>query len=328
MVDSGTIDAVLGPVFDRDAQRATTFAGANDMTSVGSLDEVLDRCDAVWVCTPTTAHGEAVEAAAAAGTAVFCEKPLDRDLAGVRRMVSVVTAHDVQAQVGLVLRSAPVFRALRDVLASGELGVSMAAVFRDDQYFPTQGHYASTWRSDVDVAGGGCLLEHSIHDLDILRFCLGEVVEVSARTANFAGHRGIEDVAGVQLRFRSGATADLVSVWHDILSRPSTRRLEVFCERGLAWLDDDFLGPLHIETSDGVDVRPCSSPGWVDDLPLPRDRIGRAVRLYAAADRAFVDALQRGDAPEPSFVEAEAAHVLADAAYRSAAGGGAPITLG
>ena len=51
----------------------------------------------------------------------------------------------------------------------------MAAVFRDDQYFPIQGTYASRWRADVAQAGGGCLIEHSIHDVDILRFCFGEV---------------------------------------------------------------------------------------------------------------------------------------------------------
>ena len=64
----------------------------------------------------------------------------------------------------------------------------MAAIFRDDQYFPIQGTYASQWRADVTQAGGGCLIEHSIHDVDILRFCFGEVDELSARTANFSGH--------------------------------------------------------------------------------------------------------------------------------------------
>ena len=58
---------------------------------------------------------------------------------------------------------------------AGSLGAPMAAVFRDDQYFPIRGTYASQWRADVAQAGGGCLIEHSIHDVDILRFCFGEV---------------------------------------------------------------------------------------------------------------------------------------------------------
>ena len=82
------------------------------------------------------------------------------------------------SQSGLVLRSAPVFRELRDLVQGGTLGAPMAAVFRDDQYFPIQGTYASQWRADVAQAGGGCLIEHSIHDLDILRFCFGDVDSV------------------------------------------------------------------------------------------------------------------------------------------------------
>ena len=75
----------------------------------------------------------------------------------------------------------------------------MAAVFRDDQYFPIQGTYASKWRADVTQAGGGCLIEHSIHDVDILRFCFGDVAAVAARTANVAGHEGVEDLASVSM---------------------------------------------------------------------------------------------------------------------------------
>ena len=142
---------------------------------VADAGEVARRCDAVWVCTPTAAHRAAVDEAVAAGCAVFCEKPLDRDLAGARALVEAVAAAGVPSQSGLVLRSAPVFRALRDLIAGGSLGAPMAAVFRDDQYFPIQGTYASRWRAEVAQAGGGCLIEHSIHDVDILRFCFGEV---------------------------------------------------------------------------------------------------------------------------------------------------------
>ena len=226
-----------------------------------------------------------------------------------------------------MLRFAPVFRALRDLLASGELGAPMTAIFRDDQYFPVQGVYGSTWRGDVEVAGGGCLIEHSIHDLDILRFCLGEVTEVTGRTANFSGHEGVEDLATVSLRFASGASAELVSVWHDILSRGSTRRVEVFCRQGMAWLDNDFLGPLHVQTTAGTEVRPCPPPGWVRDLALGDDDIGLAISAYVEADRAFLDAVSSGRAPEPSFAEAVVAHRLVDAAYRSSAAGGTPVTM-
>jgi predicted dehydrogenase len=203
----------------------------------------------------------------------------------------------------------------------------MAAVFRDDQYFPIRGTYASQWRADVAQAGGGCLIEHSIHDVDILRFCFGEVDEVAARTANHAGHEGIEDMASVSLSFSSGLEAHLTSVWHDILTRGSTRRVEVFCREGMVWLEDEFRGPLHVQTSEGSEVRPCPSPEWVDALPLANDEVGLAVRAYVEADRTFVDAVTGGWAPEPGLDVALSAHRLVDAAYRSASGGGVPVPL-
>ena len=212
-------------------------------------------------------------------------------------------------------------------MQGGTIGAPMAAVFRDDQYFPIQGTYASQWRADAAQAGGGCLIEHSIHDLDILRFCFGEVESVMARTANHAGHEGIEDLAAVTLSFASGFEAQLTSVWHDILSRGSTRRLEVFCREGMVWLDDEFRGPLHVQTSAGTEVRACPSPPWVDALPLADDEVGVALRAYVEADRGFADAVVAGRQPEPGLEVALQAHRLVDAAYRSAAGGGAPITV-
>jgi predicted dehydrogenase len=327
LIDGGVIDADIAVVLDQSEKRAHRFAGAFGAEVANDLAELMDRCDAVWVCTPTVAHRSAVDAALSAGCAVFCEKPLATDLAGAQSLVQAVAAAAVPAQTGLVLRSAPVFRSLRELVASGTFGRPMAAIFRDDQYFPIQGTYASQWRADVTQAGGGCLIEHSIHDVDILRFCFGEVAQVSARTGNFSGHQGIEDLASVSLSFTSGLEAHLTSVWHNILSRGSTRRIELFCQEGMVWLDDEFRGPLHLQTSTDDREIPCPSPKWVDDLPLSHDEMGLAVRAYVEADRGFVDAVVAGHAPSPGLQEALVAHQLVDAAYRSAGTGGGPISL-
>jgi predicted dehydrogenase len=329
MIDGGVIDASIVAVHDpreRQAQRFLDVVGGEGARLAADATEVAEQADVVWVCTPTSTHRQALDAALAAGRPVFCEKPLDRDLAGARAMAESAAASGLATQCGLVLRSAPVFRALRDLVAGGTLGAPMAAIFRDDQFFPIQGHYASTWRSDLEQAGGGCLIEHSIHDVDILRYCFGEVRQVSARTANFAGYEGIEDLAAVTMSFESGFEAQLTSVWHNILTRGSTRRLEVFFREALVWLDDEFRGPLHIQTEAGTEVRHCPSPDWVDTVPLPDDEVGLALRAYVEADRTFIDAVTAGTAPEPSLAEAVEAHRLVDAAYRSAASG-APVLL-
>jgi myo-inositol 2-dehydrogenase/D-chiro-inositol 1-dehydrogenase len=328
LIDGGVVDAAIVAVYDERERRARGFAetlGGQGVEVVADAAEVARRCDAVWVCTPTSAHRVAVDEALAAGRAVFCEKPLDVDLARATELVDAVGASGVASQSGLVLRTAPVFRELRDLVQDGTLGAPMAAIFRDDQYFPIRGTYASQWRADVSQAGGGCLIEHSIHDLDILRYCFGDVDSVVARTANHAGHQGIEDLAAVTLSFASGFEAQLTSVWHDIMSRGSTRRLEVFFRQGMVWLDDEFRGPLHIQASESTEIRACPSPPWVDALPLADDEVGLAVRAYVEADRAFVDAVMGGRPPEPGLDVALEAHRLVDAAYRSAADGGAPI---
>ncbi len=330
LIDGGVVDAAIVAVHDQRERRARGFAealGGEDVAVVSDAAEVARRCDAVWVCTPTSAHRAGVDEALAAGRAVFCEKPLDVDLARATQLVDEVAASGVASQSGLVLRSAPVFRGLRDLVQGGTMGAPMAAVFRDDQYFPIQGTYASQWRADVSQAGGGCLIEHSIHDLDILRFCFGDVDSVVARTANHAGHPGVEDLAAVTLSMASGFEAQLTSVWHDIMSRGSTRRLEVFFRQGMVWLDDEFRGPLHMQTSEGTEVRDCPSPPWVDALPLADDEVGLAVRAYVEADRAFIDAVTGGQRPEPGLDIALEAHRLVDAAYRSAADGGVPIPV-
>ena len=318
IIKGGLVDASVVATFDVDPTRAEAFARAHGADVAAGADALLDGVDAVWVCTPTSSHRALVEAAARRGVAIFCEKPLAPTLAEAEALTRAAAAGRVPAQVGLVLRTSPVFVALREVVGSGRLGRPMAVSFRDDQFFPIQGHYGSTWRSDVTVAGAGTLLEHSIHDLDVLRHCLGEVTEVTARTANYAGHEGIEDVAVTLLAFASGATASLVSVWHDVLTRPSGRRVEVFCQRGLVWLDDDFAGPLHVETTAGAEVRPCPPPGWVTALPWPDDRTMIVVAHYAEANRAFLDAIATGRAPDPGLEEGLVAHRLADAVYRSA----------
>jgi predicted dehydrogenase len=228
-----------------------------------------------------------------------------------------------------VLRHAPVFRAVAELVHSGRYGRPLAAVLRDDQYFPIQGVYASSWRADPSRAGGGTLIEHSIHDVDLLRWILGDPVDVSARTACMFGHEGVDDVATLTFRYGSGSAATIMSVWHQILTRGSSRRLEVFCEEALLWTDDDHLGPLHVETSSGEEVVTPPPPEWINRLSVP-EVLAKPLAQYAEPSKHFLDALSR-DGNEarghPDARIALEAHGLVDLAYRSAADGGASMRV-
>ena len=135
--------------------------------------------DAVWVCTWTAAHLEAVDARGrrrARRVLREAARPDVRRLRARRGRCSSGCPH----QVGLVLRYAPVFAQAAEIVASGKYGRPLATTLRDDQYFPIQGLYGSTWRKDVASAGGGTLIEHSIHDVDVLRWMLGDPETVAA----------------------------------------------------------------------------------------------------------------------------------------------------
>jgi predicted dehydrogenase len=304
-------------VFDPDRGRAERFAAASGATVGASEDEVLDGCDAVYVCTWTAEHPRLVAAAAERGLAVFCEKPLAVDLAGADAMVDAVEHAGVVNQVGLVLRHSPAFGLLKALAADPASGRPMNIVFRDDQYLPVQGLYASTWRGDVTKAGGGTLLEHSIHDLDLLEWLLGPITSVAARSAAFHAIEGIEDSVTVLLTFAGGAVGSLTSVWHDLLERPSLRRVELLSERAHITVDGDWWGPVEWQAQGQASVQLEG-----DDLQAEAARRGAAL---GNPDGLFVAAVAEGKPAWPSFAEARRAHVLADAVYRSAASAGTPV---
>jgi predicted dehydrogenase len=185
--------------------------------------------------------------AAANGKHIFCEKPLATNLADVQEMVA---ATERRREDGRRLDPAPLTdpHGPESLMTDSTLGRLMAIVFRDDQFFPVQGHYGSEWRKDRHIVGSGTLLEHSIHDADILLWLGGEVTGVRGSVGNFAGFEGVEDLATAHLEFASGAKGELISIWHSVLGRPSTRRIEVFMEKGVFFLDNDFLGPIQMQT--------------------------------------------------------------------------------
>jgi predicted dehydrogenase len=310
-------------VHDPDAGRAERFAEAQGARSVDSVEEVLDLCDVVFVCTWTAAHRGIVEEVAAAGLPVFCEKPLGVDLADAVAVAGAALACPVNA-VGLVLRTSPALLAVRELLEDPESGELMAVVFRDDQYIPVQGMYESTWRGDPARCGSGTLLEHSIHDVDLLEWLAGPIRTVAAQQSFHHGIPGIEDCVSTVGRFESGATFTLTSVWHDVLDRPSQRRMELFCRNRLITLEGDVFGPVHLHSD-------AASSSLADDelVDWLRGR-GVALRSTESALLAAVDGLATGRSPEgvrPDARDALRAHVLVDSLYRSADAGGVLVEV-
>lgn len=310
--------AHISCIFDIDGERSADLATEVGAIASPSLEALMAESDAVFVCTWTSEHAGIVAATARVGLPVFSEKPLSTDLASASSMLALVEESDIVHQVGLVLRYSPAFALLRNLIQDERSGQLLTVQMRSDQYIPIQGAYASTWRADVSRAGAGVLLEHSIHDLDILDLLFGPVIGVNCITRNLHGYPGIDDIALVQLHVTSGAPVGLTTLWHDILERPEARRLEVFCERLWCALDGNyFSGPV---TWRRVGESKHSVAGH---------------ELIAAADSsttfnedaAFVGSVLSGRPAYPDFAIGVRAHELVDAAYRSASIGGERVAI-
>jgi predicted dehydrogenase len=332
LIKTGLIDAKYHAVCDVDRKRAQSFAEATDAPLVSTdWHEVVDSPDVnvVYICVPTAAHKELVLSATELGKHVFCEKPLATNQADVEEMVTAVDRAGVKAGVGLILRHSPILTVLKSLTEGPGLGRLMTIVFRDDQFFPIQGHYRSEWRKDRSVAGAGTLLEHSIHDVDVLRWFGGEVVSLRGTTRNFASHEGIEDLATAHLDFASGAQAQLTSVWHNVVTRPSSRRLELFYENGYFHIDEDFSGPIDVHTQPAGAT--LITEGEVRERYLRlvglREREFGDALGYSLEDYFFLDSVAWGRQPFPDVGVALQAHRIVDAIYRSAAAGGNEISL-
>jgi predicted dehydrogenase len=308
-------------VHDLDAERAQAFADRVGAEVLGE-EEVLDAVDAVFVTTWTSEHERLVAAAAERGVAVFCEKPLAFDAADAQRMVDAVESAGVVNQVGLILRFMPQCLRAKALVADERAGRLLAVSFRDDQFIPIQSHYGSTWRIDPERCGRGTLLEHSIHDVDVMQWMCGPVESVTGTVREIHGYPGIDDVAVARLDFANGAVASLTSIWHDIVDRPSLRNVEVFCENLYVHLDGEATSPLTwqftgepVQTLAGDALaRACIDAGLAtgrEIAPVPGGAMFNPLT-------SFLDAIAAG-APSPlPLREALPAHRIVDAIYASA----------
>jgi predicted dehydrogenase len=153
------------------------------------------------VATPNATHVEVATDCLQRGVPVLVEKPVAGSVSEAQRLVDVQIHSKTPVLVGHHRRHNPVNRRARDIIRAGHLGrlvaVSALATFlKPDAYFDV------AWRCQ---AGGGPILINLIHDIDLLRFLLGEIVSVQANSSNAVRGFEVEDTAAAVLRFASGA---------------------------------------------------------------------------------------------------------------------------
>lgn len=299
-------------VTDDDADRGARWAAAHDVAWMSSVDELFDAgVDAVAVCSETVHHRRFVERAAAAGVAVLCEKPLATTDDDAHAIVDVCASKGVALMTAFPMRFSPPMQEVVGQLSSGALGQVYACSGTNQGELPT---HDAAWFGDAQLAGGGAVMDHTVHLADVLRWYLGEdPVEVYAAT-NRVLHRDevtVETGGLLMLTYPSGVFATIDCSWSKPRTYPTWGglTLQLVGERGVIGVD---AFSQHLTVYGGA-YGQLGWPAWGSDAN------------QGMVDE-FVDAVGEQRRPAVSGEDGLAATRVALAAYRSAASG-EPVRL-
>jgi predicted dehydrogenase len=271
-----------------------------------SLDEALERCDAVVISAPTFTHRDLAVRAAEAGKHVFCEKPMALTLAECDDMTEAAERAGVVLQIGFMRRFQPEFVEARRRIEAGDVGEPMVikSLTRGPGLPPP-------WAWDLERSNG-MLAEVNSHDFDTVRWLVASEIErVYAEVANVKGAaRGVDtegfyDNAVVSLRFKGGAIGTIDGTCPADYGYDA--RVEIVCSEGLLVVGD-LRGQALVEVRDR-DV------GTV--TPLHRTWSDRFRDAYRAEIRSFVDSTLDSSEPLVSGADGRAAVAGVLAANRS-----------
>jgi myo-inositol 2-dehydrogenase/D-chiro-inositol 1-dehydrogenase len=295
--------AALTMVHDAHGPSARDVAETLGVPAADEVDDLLGAADvdAVAICTSTDTHADLIVAAAEAGKAIFCEKPVSLDLATVDWALAAVGAAGVPFQVGFNRRFDAAHAAVADAVASGRIGEPQLARISSRDPAPPPLDYVKH--------SGGLFLDMTIHDFDMARFVTGsEVVEVFARGAvrvdPTVAEIGDVDTAVVTLVHENGCLTTIDNSRQAVYGYD--QRVEVFGSAGMAVSENPLVHTALVRTKEGT------------QLPtLPYFYLERYVPSYLAEWKAFVSAVSAGRTPEVTVTDARAPLVIGLAAWRS-----------
>lgn len=280
------------------------LAREEELEVFADLPALAAACDVVDVCSPTYTHREYVLSAVAAGTPVFCEKPLALDLEHAAEMVGAAAAADVPFGVGHVLRYFPEYASAAARARAGELGDLAVLRFSRCTFAPK-----TAWYLD-DARSGGVILDLMIHDLDFARYVAGDVSRVYA----VVDRTGSGPHAYILLTHQSGTITHVEGSWR--MPQPEfLTSFEIAGSRALLTFDSTQSGavvphitpPATVEGERNVPVGP--------DVPVAASPVSEDP--YASQLKAFRDAISAGKAPPVDGSEGLRALQIALAAVES-----------
>ena len=290
----------IADVFAEAAQSAAAEYGIPDFTTDPGQLIRSGAIDAIVICSSTDTHVDFIIEAARAGVHIFCEKPIDHELAAIDRALAAVDAAGVKLQIGFNRRFDANHARVKRAIASGEIGEPhmLSIISRDPAPPPI----------DYIKVSGGLMKDMMIHDFDMCRFLLGEVDEVFAmadvKVDPAIGEAGDIDTAKVLLRFENGVIGSIENSRQAVFGYD--QRVEVFGSAGAVSSGNIFADQVTISDADSV-RRGTPLYFFVE----------RYLDSYAAEMIAFVDAIAQDKAVPVTGADGRAPVVMAEAGMRS-----------
>jgi UDP-N-acetyl-2-amino-2-deoxyglucuronate dehydrogenase len=300
---------------------ASSFAAARGCVAEPGLDALLARpdVDVVCVCVPSGLHAEVGVSAARAGKHLVVEKPIDVTLAAADRLIAAARAGGVALTVMSQHRFDPGLVELKRLLGSGALG-RLVLGEASTKWYRTQAYYDSAaWRGTWALDGGS-LMNQGVHYVDLLRWCMGPVSEVTAVCATQAHQMEAEDTALAIVRFASGAVGTVMSSTAAYPGFP--QRLEVTGTDGTVIVEDGQIvrrafGPGSRAASAGGSVAGGGGAGGAGP-GAAADPVAIDVAAHAAQIADLLAAIDEGREPAVGGEAGRDALEIVCAVYESA----------
>ena len=285
--------------------------------------EVVARkdIDIVDVSTPGDSHMEIAIAAARAGKAVLCEKPLANTVRDAERMLAAVEKAGVVHMICHNYRRAPAVMLARQLIAEGQLGTIRHYRGTYLQDWITDPNFPLVWRLDKKKAGSGALGDIAAHSIDLARFLVGEISEVAADLATFVkmrplpdnpkkrGRVTVDDASVSLVRFANGAIGTIEAT-RMAPGRKNYNRFEINGSRGSLAFDLERMNELELYLeADQPRVRGFrrilvteSTHPYVKAWWPPGHIIGYE-HTFTHTVYDLLEAMARDKVPQPNFVD-------------------------
>lgn len=204
-------------IFDDNVERGKEVSEQFNTTHYADQDEFLaQEMDAVIICSENNRHKEMVFNAAKAKKHILCEKPIATNVEDAKEMIQVCEDEGVTLQIAYPVRFSSPIRELKEMIDAGELGEIVA--FRTTN----RGQNPGDWFIEQDKSGGGAVLDHTVHMVDIMRWYLGEeVTEVEAIVDSYFHDIDIDDAGIINLEFENGVIASHDASWSRFTEYPT-----------------------------------------------------------------------------------------------------------